>query len=1356
MLSAGVVVTVVCGAVVLAVLFLTSASGENYLRAIIERQAGKALGLHVRIGTLETNLVSRVQVWNAEAVPLQGADKTALVTIPYARIDYRLWHILTGEFTLESILVDSLSVSVRRDSTGVYNLPETGGGPKPGSSGKPPAIHVRLGNVIVKNASVNYHDLMIPLAGNFRGISVSVQGVSEGHRFHVQAGSGEFVYRETPVTVDGLAIRGLLNDNELNIEHLSFQLPGIEVAGDAAVLFGDASPLLEGELRLRGNPDIFMEVFRNSIPSQLTPCTGMFDIGVGFQGPVKKPNISLKAGFTDVRAGDWSIRKGAVSGRVNADSIAVDEIALDMMGGSLSGNGLVLLDEKRSQHLTLSVKGARLADLWRRMYHEKSPFEGVISGKVETDGPLLAVEDLIVSAGVDIEKLTYRSVPVADISSDISIRNRRVTTELRQSDSVIKAVVTVGDSTLDGTFSAHIVNLEPLAGLVDIPDLQGSADVTGTVSGNIDNPDFTADLRGKTIRYKQYPVDDLSGSIARTRGRIAMNRIVMTGALTTVDSLRLPQYLSDMRGGVSYEAHLNGPIENLAGEINARLFRPGFERLQFDSGEVRLSVSDHSVHLHSLELERDSVLVRLTGDYKIDSTQGTLDLAFLKRLGNPSERGGTVPSVESAAGDIYKGFMPTGMMNVNFDLSRRDHMKVDARGEGLDMGDITKLYPGLPDLDGKAQFELAFEGDSAEPLASLDFFIDSPAYEQLSLDSVRGNLRISHGVLYADTLEAFVNKQRTWAHGEIGLVKSATGDYTVSGQSSVRCFAEGRNITVQLLKLILPPEVYFQGSSAYKLECDGLLEKPHIRGTLDIIDTELRLNPKTPPVKNIRIAASFRDSALFIDSADGIVNELPFSLQGTVVTGDWEHYRTQMNLTVSGFDVMNGSGTIWRDGLQLSMNVKDFDLSMLQAFTPGLEQLKGILVSTMHVEGLYADPVIGGTLTVHGLAFKPSMVREMFTQGNLQIRIENNSVFLDSLSILLNGGSIRAGGNMMYRKREIESLDLKASVNNLKINRPKEYILTIKSGQLTCSKQNENYLVDGTVILGESRLQYGFGPRDILSFAQKTERPPQESNPLAQRIRLNIQVQDSDNMWVDNNLARLRLHSELAFVGNLERPNVTGRLAVNDGYVLYLDRKFDVKRGIVDFVDPNRINPVVDISAQSTIKTYQTLEKIPYVVTLAINGPLDRAIVDLTSDPVLDKPDILSLLTLGATRDRLTSRKSGESDVSINDVLKERTEALSSRKISGYVSRRLGNIFGLEDISIEGNLFNIGKSSGPQLFASEKLSNRMRVTYTTMVGHTNEQSIRLDYLLSKYFSIEGQTDQSGRSGLDIKYRLRFK
>ena len=106
-------------------------------------------------------------------------------------------------------------------------------------------------------------------------------------------------------------------------------------------------------------------------------------------------------------------------------------------------------------------------------------------------------------------------------------------------------------------------------------------------------------------------------------------------------------------------------------------------------------------------------------------------------------------------------------------------------------------------------------------------------------------------------------------------------------------------------------------------------------------------------------------------------------------------------------------------------------------------------------------------------------------------------------------------------------------------------------------------------------------------------------------------------------------------------------------------------------------------------------------------------------------------------------------------MLQDRLGAFSSQRLSHYVGRELGSLIGIEDIAIQGNLFATDQSAGPQLLASEQLSDRLRVTYTTTVGRANEQSVRLDYELDKFWSVQGETDQKGAAALDLKYKLRF-
>ena len=72
------------------------------------------------------------------------------------------------------------------------------------------------------------------------------------------------------------------------------------------------------------------------------------------------------------------------------------------------------------------------------------------------------------------------------------------------------------------------------------------------------------------------------------------------------------------------------------------------------------------------------------------------------------------------------------------------------------------------------------------------------------------------------------------------------------------------------------------------------------------------------------------------------------------------------------------------------------------------------------------------------------------------------------------------------------------------------------------------------------------------------------------------------------------------------------------------------------------------------------------------------------------------------------------------------------------------------------NLFNFGEAWGPRLVASEKISDRLEITYSTNVGELNQQGVSLDYSFTKKFAISGYTNQMGNSGIDLKFKMKFR
>ena len=225
-------------------------------------------------------------------------------------------------------------------------------------------------------------------------------------------------------------------------------------------------------------------------------------------------------------------------------------------------------------------------------------------------------------------------------------------------------------------------------------------------------------------------------------------------------------------------------------------------------------------------------------------------------------------------------------------------------------------------------------------------------------------------------------------------------------------------------------------------------------------------------------------------------------------------------------------------------------------------------------------------------------------------------------------------------------------------------------------------------------------------------------------------------------------------MGQPSNPIPSGQVSIPEGDIFYLDREFQVKEGTFLFSDPNKINPEIHLKAETDVTSYQGMNSTMYTITFSAQGLLSELETNLSSVPQLDNSDIVALLTLGTTRTEMAQGgSSGEGGTGA--VLEERVEQLASQRISGAVSKKASKALGLDEVSVKGNLFNFGDSWGPQLVVSKRINPRTKITYSTNVGHINDQSIRLAYELTKRWSLGGETDERGNSSLSIIFNLLF-
>jgi translocation and assembly module TamB len=265
----------------------------------------------------------------------------------------------------------------------------------------------------------------------------------------------------------------------------------------------------------------------------------------------------------------------------------------------------------------------------------------------------------------------------------------------------------------------------------------------------------------------------------------------------------------------------------------------------------------------------------------------------------------------------------------------------------------------------------------------------------------------------------------------------------------------------------------------------------------------------------------------------------------------------------------------------------------------------------------------------------------------------------------------------------------------------------------------------------------------ISAVTQPRRRGPAPVQDSGQRpwddFRLDVILTHRYPFLVDNNLARMEIVPDLKFTGTVGRPVVSGRAAVSEGEIIFRRKTFTVTRGVVDFINPYKIEPFLDLSAEALIRQWE--------VTLSLSGPPDALSFKLTSDPQESESDILSLILLGRTTTELNQgERDGQTTQQMLAALVATAWGQEFKEQSGVDILEVGSVEGRDAESADRLQVTVGKH----------LSRRLTVKYEVESGAEEMiQRAVAEYRLLEYFLASGFQDTGGGYGGELLYRIEF-
>jgi translocation and assembly module TamB len=258
------------------------------------------------------------------------------------------------------------------------------------------------------------------------------------------------------------------------------------------------------------------------------------------------------------------------------------------------------------------------------------------------------------------------------------------------------------------------------------------------------------------------------------------------------------------------------------------------------------------------------------------------------------------------------------------------------------------------------------------------------------------------------------------------------------------------------------------------------------------------------------------------------------------------------------------------------------------------------------------------------------------------------------------------------------------------------------------------------------------------------------SSPFLRNLQFDITAVSAPDARMEWPSAELEAEANLRVRGTWEHPIILGHIHILSGDMTFHGGKYKVTRGDLNFANPFRLDPVLNVEATTTIQQYE--------ITLNFNGPASKLTLSYRSDPPLPANDIITLLALGQTSSEASIRGGG---TGATQSATSGATAILSEAVSSQVGGRLERLFGITRFRVDPGLAELGSASSSQNAAArvtveQDVTRSLTITYVSNVGTTQEQVIQVEYNLNRNVSVVALRDYNGTFGIDIVFKKHFQ
>ena len=844
----------------------------------------------------------------------------------------------------------------------------------------------------------------------------------------------------------------------------------------------------------------------------------------------------------------------------------------------------------------------------------------------------------------------------------------------------------------------------------------GRGEFDGLMTGTFRRPRVEGDFRGDDLRA----FDALWGSITA-------HAVIQNSYVTIADGIvRGPADDSEIR--VDGLFSLGYPRDDGGEEIDARF---------------RVSRRDLASLRHAFEIDEYPVSGRLSGEFHLTGEYerplgfGAMTVDDGVAYGEPFDKAtaslrfdGTGVRLDNIAMGKREGTM-TGAAFIGWDST----YSFNADGRRMPMEGIAfAQYPGAS-VSGIAEFTATGSGTFDVPRNDVRFRVTNLSVAGEPPAQVTGTLAL-RGSELSGQVDAASPRLALTGTGRIALTRQRDSEITF------RFHDTSLDPYVRIVEPRLSPSTTAVVSGSVRVvgelaDADHLL----VDATIDAVD--LRLFEYA-----IRNATPVR---LSLDRRQVRIGEL-------LMVGDGTQLRV--------------SGGIDLNAERIAVKAAgDANLGILQAFSRDVRG-SGRAELAASIDGPLRQPVFSGSATVSDGRIRHFSLPNALDDINGTLMFDSAGIRLDDLSASFGGGRVAFGGRVGFEGYLPGELNVTARGTDMNLRVPDGVRSTVDA-DLAVTGNYASPTLGGTVTvksaLWNRRVDAPGSIFDLASRRGSAAAAVPEPAP-AMPLRLDLHVLLPSTLRIENNLARMVANADLTLRGTFDRPVVFGHADIERGEVTFEGRRYRITRGSMDFTNPNRIEPFVDIEAETNVRVPGQTYRV--IVSFAGTAP-DQLRPSISSDPPLPTGDVLALLFSDVRQRQSTTGSAALAAPELRarldptstqtDILAARATSALTTPISAEVGKVVEQTFGVNTFQLSPSFVDPYSAQTSRinptarLTIGKRISDRVYLTFSRSLGTTlNDQIILLEIDQSDLASwVLSRNEDSQTYALEFRVRRVF-